>query len=251
MTKKFNRKILNSYYARLGATINKFSLIQENDNILVGISGGKDSLSLLAALSTRRNFSSVKYSLKACFINVLNLEYNVDKEYLKEFCKSLDIELIIQDIDIDFSYNNDKDICFWCSWNKRKAMFELAKEQNFNKLALGHHLDDAVETLLINMFCHSSISSMPAKLSLFDGKLELIRPLIEFTNQEMADISMALEIKSVKNQCIYENKTFRKKASDLINHIEKEFNTSRKSIYNSMDKICIDYLPSGYKKDND
>ncbi len=243
MGKSITGRIINSYYAKLGALVHKYSLISDGDNILIGVSGGIDSVSLLSGLASRRTHSSNNYTLTACYIQVDNLDYEIDTQWLQNFCDGLKVELIIKQINVDFTKYEDKGKCYACSRDKRRELFEIAQNGGFNKIALGHHMDDAIETLLMNMFCHSQISSLPASLSMFDGKLSLIRPLIEFSKSEMIEISEALQIKKVKNDCPHEDKTFRKKTADLILHIENQFGYSRKNIFDSMGNIRIDYLP--------
>ena len=242
-----NQRILNSFYAKLGAIIHKYDLISEDDSILVGVSGGIDSASLLSALATRRKFGKHNYKLIAAYIKVENLDYDIDISWLKDFCNNLDTELIIQSIEVDFTKAQNKAYCYYCSTQKRKALFALAETNKVRKIALGHHLDDALETLFLNMFYHGSISSMPAKLELFNGKMSLIRPLIEFTKNDISEIAKILKIRKVIKNCPHEDYTARKKASKLIAKIEKDFGVSRQTIFNSMSNIFPDYLPGNRK----
>lgn len=242
MTNKNHGRILNSFYAKLGALIHKYSLISDGDKILIGVSGGIDSMSLLSGLATRREHSKAQYTLTACYIDVENLEYEIDTEWLKHYCEGLNVNLIIENINVDFSDYEDRGKCYACSRDKRRALFDIANSGSFNKIALGHHMDDAIETLLLNMFCHSQISSLPASLSMFNGKVSLIRPLIEFSKHEITEISESLQIKKLKTDCPYEYKTFRRKAADIIEYIEDEFGYSRKNIFDSMGNIKFDYL---------
>ncbi|MBL4561256.1 MAG: hypothetical protein JKX79_09765, partial [Labilibaculum sp.] len=143
----FLRKIAK----RMGKAISDFDLIEDGDRIMVGVSGGKDSLALLELLALRRKFKKQNFDVVAVHINVLELPYEVDREFLKAFCERLDVELIYRDINVDFERPGKKPACFRCSWHRRTTLFKMTDEFKCNKLALGHHMDDAIETLLMNM----------------------------------------------------------------------------------------------------
>ncbi|RLD46517.1 MAG: tRNA 2-thiocytidine(32) synthetase TtcA, partial [Bacteroidetes bacterium] len=130
-----------------------------------------------------------------------------------------------------------------CSWHRRKALFEFAKENGFRKLAFGHHMDDAVETLLINMAYHGNISSMPGKLSMFDGALDSIRPLILLTNKDTAEFARIRNYPELTAKCPYENQTFRKTARGLITELEQLHPKAKWNLFNSMGNIDQEYLP--------
>ena len=94
--------------------------------------------------------------------------YQIDREKLTAFCKSLEVPLHYRTIEPDLEKDPSKSVCFVCSWHRRKVLFDLTRELNFNKLALGHHRNDAIETLLMNMIYHGSVSSLPYSLKMFE-----------------------------------------------------------------------------------
>ncbi len=243
-----NKRKIQKFYSKIAQAIRKYNLIQEGDKIMVGVSGGKDSMSLLDSLVTRRKYRKEKYEIIAVHIDVVNVPYSIDKEYITDYCKQNDIQFIFEQIDVDFKKDPSKSHCFVCSWHRRKRLFELTGEHNCNKLALGHHLDDAIETLLINMCYHGSISSMPASLKMFNGRLELIRPLILLTNNEIRSFANMMGFPSEKEVCPYDDKTKRNQAAEIINEIEKRFKPGRKGLFNSMSKIYTEYLPVEHGK---
>ncbi|MBU2258325.1 MAG: tRNA 2-thiocytidine(32) synthetase TtcA, partial [Candidatus Omnitrophica bacterium] len=160
---------------RMGRAIGDYDLIQDGDKIVVAVSGGKDSLSLLKILADRRSFVPVKYEIMAVHVDMGYPCHH--PKILAEYFKKLGVEYHVEKIDI-LQGKSRKDIsCFWCSWNRRKALFKAADRFNFNKVALGHHKDDIVETILMNMFFQGEISAMSPKQVLFDGKITIIRPL--------------------------------------------------------------------------
>lgn len=243
MSEVSDKRKVKLVYSKIGQAINKYNLIADGDRIMVGVSGGKDSMTLLATLATRRRFSKEKYDLVAVHVDVENVPYSVDREYIADFCQKNEVQFVYETINVDFEQDAKKSKCFVCSWHRRKRLFELTREYNCNKLALGHHLDDAVETLIINMCYHNSISSMPASLKMFDDRVELIRPLILLTNNEIRQFAAVMGFPLEKAKCPYENKTKRYQAADIIADIEKRFPDARHNIFKSMQKIFIEYLP--------
>lgn len=227
---------------RIGKTINKYNLINENDTILIALSGGKDSMVMLDALSWRLNNLPIKYKLIALHVKLDGLSYQINDEKLYKFCKSRNVELIIKTEEVDITKSN-KTPCFICSHTRRKILFTLANEMNCNKLAFGHHKDDAVETLLMNMLYHSNISSIPAKVKMFDGKFELIRPLLNIRNTETKQYSEILKYAKMKKLCNYEDVTKRNSVAKLMNDIEVLYPQGINSIYKAMSNIDTDYLP--------
>ncbi len=231
--KKINKKI--------GKTINNKNLISAEDNVLVALSGGKDSMVLLDSLVWRLNFLPEKYTVKAVHIKLNGLSYNIDKEHIQKFCDERNVEFhyIEQSVDINKS---DKTPCFICSHTRRKLLFETAEKLKCNKLAFGHHMDDAVETLMMNMIYHSNISAIPAKVSMFNGKFELIRPLIEIRNKDTHQYADFLQFPKLKTLCSFENKTKRKFVNNLLSNIEENYPQAINSIYASLKNIDLDYL---------
>lgn len=231
------------FESKISQAIKKYNLINEGDRIMIGVSGGIDSMSLLTTLNLRKNYFKENFEIVAIHIEVDNVPYSINKQYIADFCKQNDINFIVEKIHIDFEKDPSKSKCFICSWHRRKRLFELTAEHNCNKLALGHHLDDAIETLIINMCYHGCISSMPASLKMFKGKIELIRPLMLLTKNEIIAFAKQMNFPQENSSCPYEDKTKRSQAAEIISEMEKRFKPARKGIFNSMSKIHKDYLP--------
>ncbi|HBL77441.1 MAG TPA: tRNA 2-thiocytidine(32) synthetase TtcA [Prolixibacteraceae bacterium] len=176
-------RLFRKIHHRVGKAIHEYQLISEGDTIAIGLSGGKDSLSLLDILSGRIKYSGVNFQLAAIHVNITSIPYLVDIGYLKQFCEEREVPFYLIEADLPETENDRRNTCFVCSWNRRKILFREIQKMGFSKLALGHHKDDAVETLLMNMAFQGSISSMPPKLKLFGEKIEIIRPLITLNNE--------------------------------------------------------------------
>ena len=152
---------------RIGQRFNKgvvkYRLIDDDDKILVGLSGGKDSLALLELLAKRSRIHKPKFSVVAVHVSMSNIPYQADLDYLRSYAEDLGVKFIHYETSFDPSTDTRKSPCFLCSWNRRKALFTVAKEEGCNKIALGHHMDDILETLLMNIIfkersvrCHPS-----------------------------------------------------------------------------------------------
>ena len=138
--------LLNHLDRKVKKAIKDYGLIDEGDRILIGLSGGKDSLALVELLGRRSRIFAPKFSLAAAHIRMANIEYKSDSSTLRVHCERFGMEYIERETSFDPSSDRRKTPCFLCSWYRRKALFEIAKEGNFNKIALGHHQDDLFET---------------------------------------------------------------------------------------------------------
>ena len=241
---KQEKTYIKNIQKKIGKTIFANKLIQENDKVLVGLSGGKDSLILLHALASRKKYLPFKYELIAAHINVLELNYQADISFLKEFCEKNDVKFYKKDISITFEPKKKVSPCFICSWHRRAELFKLANKIDCNKLAFGHHLDDAIETLLMNMSFNGEISSLPYKVSMFKGRMDIIRPMLDTEEKQFikyADL-MNFHNKQIKT-CQYEKATKRTMIKDILRKIETHNKDAKKNIYRSMFKIIPEYLP--------
>ena len=135
---------------RVGRAIMDYKMLAGEDKIAVGVSGGKDSLTLLRILHDRRKFVPIKYQLLALHID-LGYPYSCAK-ILEKYFKKIGVRYHIKKVNLLKKTKPEDISCFWCSWNRRKALFETANRLGFSKIALGHHKDDVVQTTLLNLF---------------------------------------------------------------------------------------------------
>lgn len=235
----FSRKI----YSKVGKVINKYGLISEGDTIVIGLSGGKDSLSLLDILSGRMKYSGIAFQIVAIHVDIVSVPYEIDVAYLRTFCETRNVEFKIISSDLLNSENDERGTCYVCSSNRRRILLEEVRKLGFHKLALGHHKDDAVETLLLNMLFQGSISSIPPKLKLDDYKLEIIRPLISVTNDELAKYSLLKGFSTEVKKCPFEHDSKRNETRELIQNIKKLNPEAVNNLFASMSNIQDEYLP--------
>ena len=128
-----------------------YELIADGDKLLVGLSGGKDSLALVELLGRRMRIFRPKFTLVAAHVRMRNIPYESDEAYLREVCEAYGVPLIVKETEFDPSTDTRHTPCFLCSWMRRKTLFEIAKGIGCRKIALGHHQDDILETLLLNL----------------------------------------------------------------------------------------------------
>ena len=213
--------------------IKKYNMIANGDKIAVGVSGGKDSLILLQALSEYKKFNGVNFELIAITIDQTNGE--TDFEPVKNFCKSLNVEYYIfkTDIfDIIFKERQEKNPCSLCAKLRRGYLNSKAKELGCNKVALAHHVDDYLETFFLSLFYEGRISSFAPVTYLSNTDITAIRPLIFVEEKDIINQSKNLPI--ITNICPANHKTKREEIKNFINEIELKFPNSKKQIKNAL-----------------
>jgi len=241
MTYRKNEYILK-IEKEVGRAINQYSLIKEGDNIAVALSGGVDSLVLLETLARRRARIPISYNIHAVHVIIKNIGYSSDIDFLEKFCKDLYVPLTVLETTVDLSLDKDKSVCFICSWHRRKMLFQFAEDTNCNKIAFGHHLEDAIETLFMNMAYNGCISSMPPALSMFNGKLDIIRPMLLLDKEDINKYAQIREFPENESPCPYSYDNKRESIRKIISSLAPDKKT-RKNIFKSMSNIHSLYLP--------
>jgi tRNA(Ile)-lysidine synthetase-like protein len=240
MLKTKINKLEHYLLKKVGKAIYDYKLINDNDRILIGVSGGKDSLTLLRLLLLKRTYLPIKYTVIAAHIDFGLFQQNGIQ--LDDYFKKNQVDYHIEKIELPAKNNDKLSNCFWCSWNRRKILFNLAKRYNCNKVALGHHFDDIVETFLMNLFFHGEISSMPPKLSMFSGELEIIRPLIYIPEELIREYAICMKLPFVEYICPNYDNSQRRFIENLLSELEKKCDYLKKNIFRSMKRIKQEYL---------
>jgi len=228
---------------RVKQAIDKYDLIRDNDKVLIGLSGGKDSLALVEWLGRRMRIFRPRFSALAVHVVVKNIPYRADSKLLEKHCLDFGIPFLLRETEFDVSADKRKSPCFLCSWHRRKLLFETAKSETCNKIALGHHRDDILETLLVNMFFQGSIQSMPPALRMSKFDQTIIRPLCLVSEQELTEWAEYRRYPSLPKRCPYEKSSYRPEIRRLIESMEKLNPQARNSLWASMQHIYPEYLP--------
>ena len=211
-----------------------YKLIEDDDKILVGLSGGKDSLCLLELLAQRRKIQHPRFEVAAVHVRMENIQYESDTSYLEDFARRLDVKLHIRTTRFDATTDTRRSPCFLCSWYRRKELFNLAQELGFNKIALGHHQDDIIQTSLMSLFYQGAFGSMPARLQMRKMPLVIIRPLCMIPED---DIKAYAEMRGYQKQtklCPYETSTHRQDIKQLFGQIESMNPEARSCIWRAL-----------------
>ncbi|MGA2466551.1 MAG: ATP-binding protein, partial [Thermodesulfobacteriota bacterium] len=207
-----------------------------------GVSGGKDSLTLLHLLHERRKRVQTHYELIPVHID-LGFD-SKPSNILKDFFEAQSLSCHIEFTDIGKRANgpeNRENPCFLCSWERRKLIFQLAHRLKCNKIALGHHKDDIIETLLLNIFYSGEISTMLPLQTLFKGKIILIRPLALIEEKKIERFAREMDLPFGPSGCPSSGKTKRKEVKELIETLERKNRKVKGNIFRSLSNIKLDY----------
>ncbi len=226
--------------------INDFEMIQPGDRILLGLSGGVDSFVLLKMLTGRKVFVTSDFSVIAVHIDLGFTAPNYQHlDKIESYLQQNNYSYHIEKTDIGIyahSENNKKKPCFTCSRWRRKQILELANKFGCNKIAFGHHKDDVIETLLINMFFGREIGAMNPKQELFEGKFHIIRPFVYIWEHKIKEYGRRQEFPVFKNPCPSSGNTRREFIKQLLKDLSKTDRLIKENIFKSLYHVKYDYL---------
>ena len=224
--------------------VEKYQLIQDGDKIAVGVSGGKDSLVLLKALKMFQKFNIYNYEIFAVMIDIYSGKQ--DYSHIQSFCDELGVEFIVEQTDINqvvFNERKEKNPCSLCAKMRRGALNSVALKYGCNKIALGHHLQDVVETFLLSLLYEGRLSTMKPKSYMSNSKITLIRPLFLTHEKTIKSVSKDFPVK--KSICPADTNSKRQDVEVLIEYVNSIIPDSKKRIesaiistesYNLLDK---------------
>ncbi|MGL5277892.1 MAG: tRNA lysidine(34) synthetase [Cetobacterium sp.] len=232
-------------WSKFTKAIKDFDLIQDGDKIAVGVSGGKDSLLLSKLFQELKKDKSKNFEV--AFISMNPGFGSMDLEQFKINLEELGIPCEIFDANVwEVAFESSPDSpCFLCAKMRRGVLYSKVEELGYNKLALGHHFDDLVETTLINMFYAGTTKTMIPKVKSTSGRLELIRPLIYIKENDIINFTKKNEIMAMACGCPIESgkvDSKRKEIKNLLSTLEKTNPQIKQSIFNSMKNINLDYV---------
>lgn len=224
---------------RFNKGVVEYGLIEEGDKILIGLSGGKDSLALLELLGNRSRIFKPSFSVMAVHVVMKNISYQTDIDYLKAQAALYNVPFMTVETSFDPTTDTRKSPCFLCSWNRRKALFAVAKEHGCNKIALGHHMDDILETLLMNITFQGAFSTMPPKLVMKKFDMTIIRPMCLVHEADLIELAGVRGYKKQLKNCPYESESNRSNMKNILHQLEKMNPEARYSLWGSMTNIQI------------
>lgn len=237
MPKNREEQLHTKIVKRFRKAVSEFSMLADGDKILIGLSGGKDSLCLMEMMAERQRIFKPHIRVEAIHIRMDNVHYESDTSYLQKFATRLGIPLHVattrfetkEGIDV-----KDKPACFLCSWQRRKEMFRFAQDNRFNKIALGHHQDDIIHTAMLNLFFQGSFATMPAILKMERMPITIIRPLCLEEEKDIEEYAHLRQYAKQKKMCPFELTTNRTQMKQIFESIENINPEARYSIWHAL-----------------
>ncbi len=225
---------------KVGKAIWDYKMLSEGDRVLLAVSGGKDSLSLLRIMKERLKFVPIDYEIVACHVD-MGFDW-VDTEALKSHFEREGVRYVVAKVDKEWTEKKPF-TCFWCSWERRKVLFNLMGEMGCTKLALGHHMDDIIETMLLNLLFNGEIGTMKPCQEMFKGRFTIVRPLAYVQEKELKKLAAKLDLPVIKSQCVNGERSKRRLVKGMIAEVEHNHNRNvKKNIFRSLTRVREEYL---------
>ena len=223
--------------------IQEYDLIQSDDHICVGISGGKDSVALLCGLARLRRFFERPYSLYAVTLDPCFSGIQTDYSPIQALCEKLEVPYVIKRTEIGeivFDTRQESNPCSLCARMRRGLLHDTAKSLGCNVIALGHHYNDAIETFMMNLFYEGRIGCFSPKSYLSRKNLWMIRPLVLLEEKEILRVVRREQLPVVKSRCPVDGDTSREKMKRYLQDMEKQYPGIQKRIFGAMRRANID-----------
>ncbi len=234
--------------------VEDYRMIEAGDRIGVGVSGGKDSLVLLVLLAELRKFNHNPFSLEAITIDMgLGMDYSG----IEKLCNELDVPFTLVKTEIAsiiFDHRKEKNPCSMCSKMRRGALNQSLLERGMNKLALGHHYDDAVETFMMSLIYEGRISCFQPVTDLDRTGIIQIRPMLYIHEQTVDNFAVRKQLPVLENRCPVDKHTKREEIKELVYELSGRYPDLKERIFGAMQRFPLpEWKPQGrYKppKDN-
>ncbi len=237
-TSKVNdqRTLRRKLQKRVGEAMKDFRLIERGDRILIGLSGGKDSLALLDLLGERMARGNGYFAVEALHVRMRNIHYASDTTYLQQQCDQWNIPFHCVETGFEPDRNERRTPCFLCSWHRRKVLFSLAQQLGCNKIALGHHQDDLLRTALMNLTFNGTFSTMAARMEMRKFRMTVIRPLACTPEAELRQWAAVQEYRPVEKVCPHDTASNRTHIGTVVEALERLNPDSRHSLWHALKK---------------
>ena len=221
--------------------LDDYGMLSPGDKVAVGVSAGKDSLTLLCAMAELRRFYPIPFELIAITID-MGFE-GMDFSPIQKLCDELNVPYHIVPTEIShiiFDIRKEKNPCSLCAKMRRGALHNAAKDLGCNTVALGHHFDDAVETLMLNLFFEGRIGCFSPVSYLSRTEIKLIRPLLYLPEKDVRYFAGKANLPVVKSPCPADGNTQREEIKRLLNELDRKHNGLRYRIFGALQRGEID-----------
>ena len=241
MAEKDNQGLVKSCLELLAKAVVQHQLLPKYSSVLVGVSGGVDSLSLCWLLNEYNRRYDRYWQINVCHINPGFLGWNT--EDIERFFSGSKIPYKIIKAPINRIVKNRKNRCYFCSRERRKKILEFADKLNIFRVALAHHKEDVAESLFLNMIYNGEISVPTPKQSIIQGRFYIIRPLYYFEKERIEELARIIGLPNNKNLCPYYKESKRELIRNFLKRIKKEHPLVYKNIFRSIFHINRAYMP--------
>ena len=232
---------MQNLMSRMRAAMEKYNMIEDGDRIAVGVSGGKDSLALLVGLAQMRRFYPKKYEVVGITLD-MGFENGGDWSQVKALCEQQTIEYVIKKTELAkviFEYRKEDNPCSLCAKMRRGSLHDAAKELGCNKLALGHHMDDAAETFMMNLLSGGRIDCFRPVTYLSRKDIFVIRPMVLAREAVVASAAERNRLPVQKSGCPMDGHSEREKMKNLLNELEKDYGHLREKIIGALERGSV------------
>ena len=230
-----DKRLEGKVWTQMLKAIEHFSLIKKGDRVIVAVSGGKDSLTMLYFLHLFKKRNILDFDLVAVhIITNVSLEKLTYKPHdVEKICKEIGVKYEAAGVDLSNPKYNKKGYtdCYWCSTQKRRLLFAAAEKHKCNKIAFGHHKDDIVITNFMNAFYLSNLETMKINHSFFDGKYHIIRPLCFLREKDIERYARIMEIPATCNCCRVARDGRREQVTEIVHNLEKSIPEIVESVF--------------------
>ncbi|MCX7995064.1 MAG: hypothetical protein N3A65_04765 [candidate division WOR-3 bacterium] len=233
--------LINPCFSAISRVIHRYKILEKNSGVVVGVSGGTDSLVLLFLLDEYNKKFKLNWEIKPCHIRPDFPGWNTD--FIEEYCRKLGFDCKIIKIEIDGRLVSSDKKCFLCARERRRRLLEYADSLNIFKVALAHHLEDVVETFLLNIIYNGEISTFTPAQPVIQGRFLFIRPLYFLEKKHIVNIARALNLPENINKCPYYQLSKREKIRNFLKEISAEYREVYNSIFSGIFNIKKTYLP--------
>lgn len=231
---------LSTLYAKTKKAVEEYHMIEQGDCIAVGLSGGKDSLTLLYALHGLSKYKDADFTLHAVMVDMGF--GGLDTSAIEKFCKDLDIDFTVITTRLNqviFEERNEKNPCSICSKMRKGIINKTIKSLGCNKLAYGHHRDDFINTMLLSMFREGRFHTMQPKMHMSDSNIDMIRPLLYVKEEEIKIFAEQFQLPISKNPCPVDGNTDRTLMSELVVTLKKTFPDCEEKFFHAIQRQLL------------
>ena len=236
-------KELQRLLSKMRRACEHYEMIRDGEKIAVGVSGGKDSLALLLALTKMREFYPVRYEVVAVSVDLGFDGSDGLFDGVAEYCRALGVEYRVERTEIArivFDERREKNPCSLCSMMRRGALVNAAKDMGATAIALGHHLDDAAETFMLSLTNEGRIGCFMPVTVYADTGINVIRPMIYAREFEVASVARAENLPVIKSPCTEDGETEREKIKEYLRALDREHRGVHTRIIGAMERAGID-----------